>query len=313
MNTAGSSQYEARWILTVAPGSAIACPPSPVPLLLDPCSFLLPFAGLAGNNVLYEVRNGASDPFVGPLGEGAGKLNVPRALAALRDGVVVYSAASGSGEDAGTGPRDLQGAGRSARSARVSRGRRASSCTPHRASPRACGSSTRPDARRTARLRCPRRGSSCRAARRAFARAETRPSSFTLSVPSSAPAGTYTGTVVVRVANGQVLQVPVFASVAMHDLNTAAGNPPGPQARITSARDVYGKTDTLWPSVIGSAGTGAGSDWLVYPVELGAAAHRRAAQRPRRGRERRHLRPVRLRRLVRPAREHAPVRRARRD
>ena len=62
-----------------------------------------------GSLTLYEVRNGAADPYVGPLAEGAGKLHVGRAIAALRDGVVVYSAASGSGADAGTGPRDLQG------------------------------------------------------------------------------------------------------------------------------------------------------------------------------------------------------------
>ena len=34
--------------------------------------------------------------------------------------------------------------------------------------------------------------------------------------------------------------------------------------------DVYGKWDTIWPSAAGSSGTGAGSDWLVYPVELGS-------------------------------------------
>jgi uncharacterized repeat protein (TIGR01451 family) len=60
----------------------------------------------------------------------------------------------------------------------------------------------------------------------------------------------------------------VFASVALHDLSPARGNPPGPQARIASARDVYAKSDTLWPSAAGSAGTGSGSDWLVVPVEL---------------------------------------------
>ena len=91
-----------------------------------------------------------------------------------------------------------------------------------------------------------------------------------VSVPSSAPAGTYTGAVLVRVSNGQTLQVPVLASVALHDPNTALANPPGPQARIASARDVYGKFDTVFPYVPGSGITGAGSDWLVYPVELGS-------------------------------------------
>jgi hypothetical protein len=76
--------------------------------------------------------------------------------------------------------------------------------------------------------------------------------------------------VLVRLSNGETLQVPVFASVALHDVKSAPGNPPGPQARITSASDVYAKWDTAWPSAAGSSGTGAGSDWLVYPVELGA-------------------------------------------
>jgi uncharacterized repeat protein (TIGR01451 family) len=89
-----------------------------------------------------------------------------------------------------------------------------------------------------------------------------------LAVPSNAPAGTYTGAVIARVSNGQTLQVPVFASVALHDPNPTLGNAPGPQARIASGRDVYAKWDTTWPSAAGSAGTGAGSDFLVYPVEL---------------------------------------------
>ena len=85
------------------------CPPELDPLLVDFCSLAAQIGAILGNQILYEVRNRAADPYVGPLGEGAGKLNVGRALAALRDGVVVYSAASGSGADAGTGPRDLQG------------------------------------------------------------------------------------------------------------------------------------------------------------------------------------------------------------
>ena len=56
--------------------------------------------------------------------------------------------------------------------------------------------------------------------------------------------------------------------MALHDTATAAGNAPGPQARITSARDVFAKGDTVWPSVVGTPGTGTSADWLVYPVEL---------------------------------------------
>ena len=40
----------------------------------------------------------------------------------------------------------------------------------------------------------------------------------------------------------------------------------GGQAAVVSAQDVFGKADTSWP--FQGAGTGAGSDWLVYPVEL---------------------------------------------
>ena len=67
---------------------------------------------------------------------------------------------------------------------------------------------------------------------------------------------------------GQVVRIPVFASVALHDPATAAGNAPGPQARIASAHDVFAKDDTTWPSVVGTPGTGSSADWLVYPVDL---------------------------------------------
>jgi hypothetical protein len=91
-----------------------------------------------------------------------------------------------------------------------------------------------------------------------------------VSVPASAPAGNYSGTVLARISNGQMLHVPVFASVALHDVDQAAGNDPGRQAKIISAGDVYAKANTVWPSVAGSSGTGSGSDWLVFPVELSA-------------------------------------------
>jgi subtilisin family serine protease len=69
MNTATTDLYESRWVATVLGVSAD----------------------------LYEVRNvGPADPYVGPAAEGAGKLNVGRAVSAPRDGAVIYSAASGS-------------------------------------------------------------------------------------------------------------------------------------------------------------------------------------------------------------------------
>ena len=242
----------------------------PDPLLLEFCSLGTLITGTLQNVVLYQVRNGASDPFVGPLGEGAGKINAGRALAALRDGVVMFSAASGSGPMRAPGRATSSRAGRSERSRRGCRGRRASCSTPRRVRPPRCGfeysgghpsdGSTRSPA---AWVRLPGGSTNVRAGRDQTVKLK-------VSVPSTALAGTYSGVVVARVSNGQVLQVPVFASVALHDPNTALGNSPGPQARLASAGDVYGKWDTIWPSAAGSSGTGAGSDWLVYPVELGS-------------------------------------------
>jgi subtilisin family serine protease len=266
MNTAGNGQYEARWILS-ATGAAVSCPPLPDPLLMEFCSLGAQIGNIFGNLVLYEVRNGAADPYVGPLGEGAGKLNVGRALAALRDGVVVYSAASGSGQDVGTGPRDLQG---SWQIGAIRAGVTWTQSFVLHAAPGVAASARfeytggRPSDGSTALpaawVKLP-GSTNVRSGRDALVKLK-------VSVPSSAPAGMYTGSVLVRVSNGQTLQVPVFASVALHDVNRAPGNPSRPQSRITSARDVYAKGDTTWPSVAGSAGTGAGSDWLVYPVEL---------------------------------------------
>jgi uncharacterized repeat protein (TIGR01451 family) len=269
MNTAGSGQLEARVMLSSGL-DPIPCPPVPNPPFLDVCSFVSPLSGIAGDTAVYQVRNGATDPYVGPLGEGAGKLNVPRAATALRDGIVVYSTASGSGQDAGTGPRDLQGswqvgsirAGVSRTQGFVVHAAPGVSTTArfeYAAGRPSDGSSALP----ASWIRLPSGSTSVRSGK-------TTTVSFKVSVPSKAAAGMYTGTVVVRVANGQALQVPVFASVALHDLITARDNPPGPQAAIVSGRDVYAKQDTVWPFVPGSGVTGAGSDWLVYPVELGS-------------------------------------------
>ena len=79
--------------------------------------------------------------------------------------------------------------------------------------------------------------------------------------------GVYTGVVRAALSNGTVLHLPVFAVVAMHDSDPAAGNAPGAQAAYDSARDVFAKDDTIWPSAAGAA-LGSTADWLVYPVEL---------------------------------------------
>jgi uncharacterized repeat protein (TIGR01451 family) len=270
MNTAAGGQYEARWILSTDLATALACPPQPDPLLVEFCSIVSQIGTTLGNLVLYEVRNGAGDPFVGSLGEGAGKLHAGHALAALRDGVVAYSTASGSGVDAGTGPRDLQGTWQiGAIRAGVTRtqgfvlhaapGVTANARFEYTAGRPSDGTTALP----ASWIKLPGGSTAVRSGRDAIVK-------LRVSVPSSAPAGLYTGTVLVRLSNGQVLGVPVFASVALHDLSPALGNVPGPQARIASARDVYGKADTSWPSAAGTAGTGAGSDWRVHPVELGS-------------------------------------------
>jgi hypothetical protein len=99
-----------------------------------------------------------------------------------------------------------------------------------------------------------------------------------LKVPSNAAAGIRTGTILVTVSGvagvdgtpgaGQLLRIPVFAAVALHDSDLALGNTPGPSAGIDTGRDVFAKSDTTWPSVVGQPGTGSNGDWLVQPVDL---------------------------------------------
>ena len=273
MNTAGSGQWEARWILSTDLNTVLDCPPELDPLLVEFCSLGGQIGAILGNQILYEVRNRAGDPYVGPLGEGAGKLNVSRALTALRDGVVVYSAASGSGVDAGTGPRDLQGSwqiGATTAGASVTQ-----SFVVHAApgAPRAQvklsfvpgspsdGSQAIVVAKNAWSIGLPGTVNVAPGGDAVF--------KLTAKVPASASPGTYTGTVVATVSTGQVLRIPVFASVALHDTSTAPGSA-GAQATFTSAPDVFAKYDTVWPSAAGAAGTGAGSDWIVFPVELGS-------------------------------------------
>jgi uncharacterized repeat protein (TIGR01451 family) len=251
MNTAGPNLYEARPIVTVN----------------------VPLAG--PQSVYNDPRNGPADPYVGPLAEGAGKVNVARAVAALRDGVVAYSTASGSGQDRGTGPRDLQGswqvgairAGHSQTQTFVlhsAPGGPASASATFGFEPGNPSDGSRAiPAGRTAGswgVRLP--------GRTTVKRGRDELVRFTLAVPKSAAPGSYTGSVVVSVSNGQTLRIPVFAAVALHDANVAAGNLPGPQAQVVSARDVFARDNTTWPSVAGAT-LGAASDWLVFPVELG--------------------------------------------
>jgi hypothetical protein len=73
--------------------------------------------------------------------------------------------------------------------------------------------------------------------------------------------------VLVRQSSGTILHLR-SVTVPLHDANAAAGSV-GAQGAYASDRDVFGKTDTIWPSVLGAA-NGAGADWTVFPVDLAA-------------------------------------------
>lgn len=273
MNTATRGLEEARWILTTDAGTRLSCPRDVLDNL-DPnlCWFAeliaTAVADSLGSVTLYEVRNGAADPAVGPLAEGAGKLDIGRAVTALRDGLVIYSAASGTGPDAGTGPRDLQGswqvgaigAGTSATQRFVLHAAPGAASTKvtfgFAAGAPSDGSKAIP-ADWPIRLPTP---TSVKSGRDAIV-------TFRLDVPASAPAGIYTGTVVARTTAGVTLGIPVMVAVALHDADLAAGRQAGGQHTVVSVRDVFAKDDTLWPSAAGAA-AGATADWRVLPIDL---------------------------------------------
>jgi subtilisin family serine protease len=278
MNTAGANLYEARWILTNDLQTRLDCTVFTDPLIPLFCSFPATLIdSQAGSSTLYEVRNGAADPYVGPLGEGAGKIDVVRASAALRSGVVVYSTASGTGADAGTGPRDLQGTWQVGA---IRAGSTASQSFVLHAAPGvaplsvtfAFTSGNPSDGSRA--ITSPWSISLKGPTPVRIQKAGEATVNLTIGVPSTAAPGNYTGALILRVSNGQVLRVPIYAAVALHDSNLVAANAPGPQAKVTSALDVFAKGDTVWPSVGGQTVSGALSDWLVYPVELAAGLTR---------------------------------------
>ncbi len=270
MNSAGGDLFESRWILTTDAGTQFDCPdPDP---LFGLCAIVELFTDLAsGSLTLYEARNQGSDPYPGPLAEGAGKLNVGRAIAALRDGIVVYSAASGAGSAAGTGHRDLQG---SWQIGPVSAGASVSQQFIIHAAPQAepvevsfaMEAGNPSDGSRAI---DPAAWEVSLPSTTSLAGGEDGTVAFSLTVPAAADAGNYTAVVRATTSAGQTLRIPVFASVALHDPDPSTGNAPGPQAKLESQRDVYAKADTVWPSLAGAAG-GSGADWLVYPVELAA-------------------------------------------
>ena len=254
MNTARSDLYKSRWIFSPKAGVIPECPPA-ADLIFGLCTALGPAINEAlTTTTVYQVRNGPGDPFVGPLAEGAGKVRPVAAIAALRDGVVIYSAPAGDG----TGPRDFQGS--------------------WQVGPVAAGDAVR---QRFVVRAAP--GASARVVSFSLVSGEPSDGSgaidpagwsvslpapvtvgpggeavveFALTVPASAKPGPHTGVVLAAVSGGEVLRIPVFAAVALR---------PG---TIDSAHDVYAKHDTIWPSVAGQPGTGSGADWLAYPVDL---------------------------------------------
>jgi subtilisin family serine protease len=280
MNTAGGDLYESRWILSTEHFPHVDCPAEIDMLLLGFCRLgtdsLNSILDAVGSNTLYEVRNGAADPYVGPLAEGAGKLNIGRAIAALRGGVVIYSTASGSGVDAGTGPRDFQG---SWQIGAVKAGATVSQKFVVHNAPHAAGTVVRftfdPGHPSDGSRSIPTSGTGAwtlslpgaTSLSNGGAAGADKVVGLKATIPAGTTPGTYTGTVRATLSNGTVLRIPVFASVALHDSDPAAGNAPGAQAGYSSAQDVFAKDDTLWPSVAGQA-LGSTADWLVYAVEL---------------------------------------------
>lgn len=274
MNTALSELRESRWILTTTNENPFAdCPPTPDPIIPLLCSFADIITGsFFGSLVLMGPRNDADDPFVGPLGEGAGKIRPVAALDALRDGVVIYRVARGI--EAATAPRnqELQGTWMvGVTTPGVIEGAR----WVLRAAPDAAATQARfefvagepSDGSRAIPTQGPLAWSMGLPGATPIAAGGSAIAHLTLRAPKGTPAGIYSGAVLVHLTNGQELRVPVVASVPLHDPKPVAGNAPGVRARIVSAQDVYAKGDTVWPSLAGAA-QGAAADWLIYPVEL---------------------------------------------
>jgi subtilisin family serine protease len=214
--------------------------------------------------IVYEARNIRDDPYVGPFGEGAGKINVGRALAALRDGAVIYSAAS----DGGTGRGDLQG---SWQAGAVPAGSSRSQRFVLHAAPGAglltAAFAFEPGRPSDGSLALPASWVSLPASATVAGGGDALVD-FGLAVPADALPGHYTGRVAVGLSDGSTLRVPVLVSVPLHDTDTAPDAVSG-QGRYDSSADVYAKADTQWPSVAGAA-LGAGSDWSTFALDLAA-------------------------------------------
>ena len=321
MNTAGGDLFEARWILSTDARDRCRLPAR----ARSRCLRRLQLRRRTSARSL-----GRPPPLRGPQrrrrsvrrparrGRRA-RSTLGRALAALRDGVVVYSAASGAAPTRAPGRATSRAAGRSGRSPPARSRRRASSSTPRRArratQVRFAFVAGNPSDGSQAIVRPARRlvGHPARATSTVRARRRRGREAQGVGAVERAAPGLH-GRRRRAVSNGQTLRIPVFASVALHDPNTARQRRrrrrPGSPRRATSSPS---PTRSGRPPP-GAAGTGAGSDWLVSTRSSSASGLTRGAlQRLRRGGRRRDVRPLRLRRRLRPAREHASVRRGRRD
>jgi subtilisin family serine protease len=250
MNTAHANQLDSRWISNG-------------------------FQETLGPLILKDYRNGPSDPFVGSFAEGAGKIDLGAAVDALRDGVVIYSSARPrlNPDKRGTGARDFQGSWQiGATDAPKVRTKRFVLHAALGVGPVTARFSLVAGHPSDGSLAIP-TGAQPGAWTVSLPGATVVPVGsdvvvpFSASIPADAAAGDYTGRVRVKLSTGRTLYVPVFASIGLHDPNLGADNVPGPQARITSAHDVYATGTTVWPSVVGQA-NGSLSDWLVYPVRI---------------------------------------------
>ena len=274
MNTAGSGQHEARWILStdLATRSSTARPSS---TRCSSTSAASPRRSARSSATRSSTRCETAPPIPtsGRSARAPGKLNVGRALTALRDGVVVYSAASGSGQDAGTGPKDLQGSWQIGATTRR--------CDAHAAlrRPRRAGRAALAGAV-LVRAREPVRRQPCDHGGQE--RVVDRPPEHRQRV-----GGTRRGRDVQGEGSGRT-PLPATTRAPWSPRSRTArccGSPSSPRSRCTTRTwpsgsavprrpscpraDVFAKSDTIWPSAAGAAGTGAGSDWLVYAVELG--------------------------------------------
>jgi hypothetical protein len=246
------------------------------PLVPELCAFEeeVDAALAAGKSSLavYNERNGPNDPYVGPFGEGAGKVSVSRAIGALRDGLVIYSGASRTGGAPGRGTRTSRGVGAWLTERRTDGDQAVRA--PRRAFRRAADGQLPVHGRPSVGHFAADPGLGHGAWRVRLPATTTVPAGgdvkvdFSATVGAGAGPGAYSGAVIARVSNGQVLRIPVMAVVPLHDTDPALGRVAGSQATDRSAMDVYANGDTTWPSVVGTPGTGANADWIAYRVQL---------------------------------------------